>query len=51
MTLAQVLGDTEDATIVKLASDEKVATTKGTGHRSSLQSGESRAWGMSGDVD
>jgi hypothetical protein len=52
MTLTEILGRTEDASIVNAASAERIARTRGDGRaRTSVQSGESRAWGMSGDVD
>ena len=51
MTLAQILGDTEDATILKSAANESVTKVTSTGGRDTFQSGESRAWTRGGNVD
>lgn len=50
MPIAEVVSP-EDAVIFKAAADEPTAKVKGSGARSSFQSGESRAWGRSGNVD
>jgi len=50
-SLIALLGDTEDGAIVKSASLERPARVAGSGTRDSMQSGESRAWGRSGNVD
>ncbi len=51
MTISEVLGDTEDAVIFQSAATEATAKVATSGRRDRFQSGDSRAWGRSGDVD
>lgn|GEM_PF-4572344 len=50
-SLVSLLSDTEDATLIKSASAERITKVRSAGRRDAFQSGESRAWGRSGNVD
>ena len=45
------LGITDDNALIEAASNEQTSKVRGPRSNSIFQSGESRAWGRSGDVD